>query len=142
MLAAILAALSLVQSPGMAAVKQDGAQDPVHPAHLLPVAVPSGEVTMNAALYVAAGEGPHPTVLLLHGFPGNEQNLDLAQAMREQAGTCWPLTIAAPGDRRERSVGDGLAAIDHAYSDAVRRGSTQRAPSQNRPQLFRQAHRS
>ena len=36
MLAAILAALSLVQSPGMAAVTQDGAQDPVHPAHLLP----------------------------------------------------------------------------------------------------------
>jgi hypothetical protein len=22
--------------------------------------------------------GPHPTVLLLHGFPGNEKNLDLA----------------------------------------------------------------
>ena len=68
MLAAILAALSLVQSPGMAAVTQDGAQDPVHPAHLLPVAVPSGGVTMNAALYVAAGEGPHPTVLYCTAF--------------------------------------------------------------------------
>jgi pimeloyl-ACP methyl ester carboxylesterase len=37
---------------------------------------------MNAVYYLAGGPGPHPTVLLLHGFPGNEQNLDLAQAMR------------------------------------------------------------
>jgi pimeloyl-ACP methyl ester carboxylesterase len=33
-------------------------------------------------LYTASGAGPHPTLLLLHGFPGNEQNLDLAQAVR------------------------------------------------------------
>jgi len=37
---------------------------------------------MNAMVYVPAGAGPHPVVVLLHGFPGNEQNLDLAQAMR------------------------------------------------------------
>ena len=37
---------------------------------------------MNAMMYTAAGPGPHPTLLLLHGFPGNEQNLDLAQAAR------------------------------------------------------------
>lgn len=37
---------------------------------------------MNAVMYVAAGSGVHPTLLLLHGFPGNEQNLDLAQAAR------------------------------------------------------------
>lgn len=33
-------------------------------------------------LYTAGGAGPHPTVLLLHGIPGSEQNLDLAQALR------------------------------------------------------------
>jgi len=33
-------------------------------------------------VYLPSGAGPHPVVLLLHGFPGNEQNLDLAQAMR------------------------------------------------------------
>jgi pimeloyl-ACP methyl ester carboxylesterase len=38
--------------------------------------------TMNAMIYTASGAGPHPTLLLLHGFPGNEQNLDLAQAAR------------------------------------------------------------
>jgi len=37
---------------------------------------------MNAVMYSAAGAGTHPTLLLLHGFPGNEQNLDLAQAAR------------------------------------------------------------
>ena len=35
-----------------------------------------------ATLYTAGGEGPHPTILLLHGIPGCEQNLDLAQAFR------------------------------------------------------------
>lgn len=33
-------------------------------------------------VYRTAGEGPHPTVLLSHGFPGVEKNFDLAQALR------------------------------------------------------------
>jgi len=33
-------------------------------------------------VYVAAGAGPHPAVVLLHGFPGNEKTLDLAQDVR------------------------------------------------------------
>ena len=44
--------------------------------------IPSHGEAMNALMYIAAGAGPHPTVILLHGFPGNERNLDLAQAMR------------------------------------------------------------
>jgi acetyl esterase/lipase len=44
--------------------------------------MPSHGDDMNAVLYTAAGEGAHPTLLLFHGFPGNEQNLDLAQAVR------------------------------------------------------------
>ena len=43
--------------------------------------IPSHGVLMNALVYVAAGAGPHPAVILLHGFPGNERNLDLAQDM-------------------------------------------------------------
>lgn len=35
-----------------------------------------------SVLYTAAGAGPHPTVLLMHGIPGCERNLDLAQALR------------------------------------------------------------
>ncbi len=37
---------------------------------------------LNGHAYLANGEGPHPTVILLHGFPGNERNLDLAQDLR------------------------------------------------------------
>ncbi len=44
--------------------------------------IPSHGALMNALVYVAAGAGLHPAVILLHGFPGNERNLDLAQDMR------------------------------------------------------------
>jgi len=40
------------------------------------------DADLNAIVYEAQGPGPHPTVVLLHGFPGNEKNLDLAQAVR------------------------------------------------------------
>jgi hypothetical protein len=39
---------------------------------------------MSGFIYHAAGEGLHPTVLLLHGYPGNEKNLDVAQALRSK----------------------------------------------------------
>ena len=51
------------------------------------VHIPSHGELMNGVLYEAAGPGPHPTLLLLHGFPGNEQNLDLAQAVRRDGWT-------------------------------------------------------
>ena len=37
---------------------------------------------LSGLLYLANGLGPHPTVILLHGLPGNEKNLDIAQAVR------------------------------------------------------------
>lgn len=63
------------------------ASDPVtfdqdYPAELLAfVATSSGE-SLNGRGLLAQGKGPHPTVLLLHGLPGNELNLDLAQSIR------------------------------------------------------------
>jgi len=44
--------------------------------------IPSHGQKLNSLIYIAAGPGAHPTVILLHGFPGNERNLDLAQAIR------------------------------------------------------------
>ncbi|WP_374552967.1 alpha/beta hydrolase family protein [Sphingobium yanoikuyae] len=64
------------------AVTTDPAPDAANPARMDAFVIPSGEGAMNAVMYVAAGSGVHPTLLLLHGFPGNEQNLDLAQAAR------------------------------------------------------------
>jgi pimeloyl-ACP methyl ester carboxylesterase len=46
------------------------------------IAIPSHGARMNGLIYLAAGAGPHPIVVFLHGFPGNERNLDLAQAVR------------------------------------------------------------
>lgn len=39
---------------------------------------------MSGLAYLAKGPGPHPTILLLHGYPGNEKNLDVAQALRRE----------------------------------------------------------
>jgi pimeloyl-ACP methyl ester carboxylesterase len=65
-----------------AAVTTDPPPDKAHPAALDYVRIPSHGALLNGVLYTASGAGPHPGVVLLHGFPGNEQNLDLAQAMR------------------------------------------------------------
>lgn len=46
------------------------------------LSIPSHNSSLNGLIYVAQGAAPHPVVILLHGFPGYEQNLDLAQAIR------------------------------------------------------------
>lgn len=65
-----------------AAVIADPARDDRNPASNRQLLIPSHGRGMNALLLRAAGAGPHPTMLLLHGLPGNERNLDLAQAVR------------------------------------------------------------
>ncbi|MDB5498946.1 MAG: alpha/beta hydrolase [Phenylobacterium sp.] len=86
LLAAILA---LGASPALAqpanipaAVYTDPAPDAAHPPRMEVLHIPSGGVLINGVAYLAGGAGPHPTVVLLHGLPGNEKNLDLAQAIR------------------------------------------------------------
>lgn len=69
-------------APVPASLAADPAPDGAHPAGMSAFVLPVGDGALNAAMYTAAGAGPHPTLLLLHGFPGNEQNLDLAQAAR------------------------------------------------------------
>ena len=64
------------------AVISDPTPDPVYPATMAWPDIPSHGAKMYSVFYIAAGAGPHPTVLMLHGFPGNEKNLDLAYSMR------------------------------------------------------------
>jgi diadenosine tetraphosphate (Ap4A) HIT family hydrolase/acetyl esterase/lipase len=64
------------------AVIADPVRDPKHPADMTAFTLPTGGVTVNALMYLASGEQPHPTLLFLHGFPGNETNIDLLQAVR------------------------------------------------------------
>jgi len=78
------------QSP-LPALWVDPPEDLTYPARTLPHAIRSCSVNLNAVLYQASGPGPHPTALLLHGLPGNEQNLDCAQSLRRSG--CNVLTI-------------------------------------------------
>ena len=64
------------------AIYVDPPGDARNPARFEVLHIPSNGVEINGVAYIPAGPGPHPTVLLLHGMPGNEKNLDLAQAMR------------------------------------------------------------
>jgi len=56
--------------------------DPDFPATMAELTIDSQGAALNAVLLIAQGQGPHPTVMLLHGFPGNERNFDLAQMLR------------------------------------------------------------
>jgi pimeloyl-ACP methyl ester carboxylesterase len=64
------------------AITTDPAPDQTKPAAIETFQIPSHGAMLNALAYVASGAGPHPVVILLHGFPGNEKNLDLAQTLR------------------------------------------------------------
>jgi pimeloyl-ACP methyl ester carboxylesterase len=61
--------------------------DTQFPAAMAAVTIPSAGNLMLSRAYIPQGAGPHPTVILMHGFPGNELNLDLAQAMRRAGWT-------------------------------------------------------
>lgn len=88
--------------------------------------IPSHGALMNALVYIAAGAGPHPAVILLHGFPGNERNLDLAQDIR-RAG--WDVLYfnyrgswGTPGDFSfAHSIEDTAAAIAYLRQPDVAR---------------------
>jgi uncharacterized protein len=63
------------------------AQTPRHttnnaPASMQQMLLSSHGSTLLGVFYLAAGAGPHPTAAIFHGFPGFEQNLDLAQSLR------------------------------------------------------------
>lgn len=63
-------------------VLRDIPNDKDFPAQMMEINIPSAGAKLQGLIYLAAGKGMHPTVFLLHGFPGNERNLDLAQVLR------------------------------------------------------------
>ena len=69
------------------AIYTDPPHDKAHPAGMEVLHIPSGGVRINGVAYTAAGGGPHPVLVLMHGLPGNEKNLDLAQAVRRAGWT-------------------------------------------------------
>lgn len=64
------------------AITTDPPTDHAHPARMEVLHIPSGGVKINGVAYLASGAGRHPTFVFFHGLPGNEKNLDIAQAVR------------------------------------------------------------
>lgn len=64
------------------AIYTDPVVDTAHPAAMTVLHIPTHGVKINGLVYSPPGAGPHPTLLICHGLPGNEKNLDLAQAVR------------------------------------------------------------
>ncbi len=82
------------------------------PAATQQMAVPSHGSTLLGIFYLAAGEGPHPTAIIFHGFPGYEQNLDIAQTLRAHG---W--NVLAMHYRGSWGV-KGSFSFEHAAEDA------------------------
>ncbi len=98
------------------AITSDPPRDNDFPAAMEAPDITSHGARLNAVFYLASGAGPHPVVLLLHGFPGNEQNMDLAYAIR-RAG--WNVLIphyrgswgSAGSFSFSNAIGDTQAAV-------------------------------
>jgi uncharacterized protein len=86
--------------------------DSANPASLVEIAVPSHGAQLLGAFYLASGAQPKPTVIIFHGFPGYEQNLDLAQTLR-RAG----YNVLAVHYRGSWGV-SGVFSYQHAIEDA------------------------
>jgi len=63
-------------------VLRDISWDKDSPAGMTELFIPSDSALLAGFIYRANGSRKHPTLLLLHGYPGNERNLDLAQVVR------------------------------------------------------------
>ena len=77
-----VSAMSATAQSVPAAIYTDPPVDTAHPAGMTVLHIPSHGVLINGLVYSPAGAGPHPTLVICHGLPGNEKNLDLAQAVR------------------------------------------------------------
>jgi pimeloyl-ACP methyl ester carboxylesterase len=64
------------------AIFTDPPADKDHPAQMTVLHIPTRGVFINGLVYSPSGAAPHPTLVICHGLPGNEKNLDLAQAVR------------------------------------------------------------
>ncbi len=82
------------------------------PASSIQMVLPSHGDMLLGIFYLAAGAGPHPTAVLLHGFPGYEQNLDIAQYLRARG---W--NVLAMHYRGSWGV-KGDFSLEHAAQDS------------------------
>jgi len=112
--------IDFANQPAFMTVITDPSRDGAHPARNRQLVIPSGPphpslgrpAEMNALFFLASGAGPKPTMLLLHGLPGNERNVDLAQAVRRSGWNVLTFTY------RGAWGSEGTFSIQHAVADA------------------------
>lgn len=120
----LLGAISAQAQPlPPAAVYTDPPADAAAPARMAVVKIPTGDTFANGVVMVPPGAGPHPTVILMHGLPGNEKNLDLAQILRRAGWTVVTFNYrgswGSPGQFRFGNVlEDAKAALAFARDPA------------------------
>ena len=122
-LALCLMVFAMPASAAPLALASDPPADATSPAAMAAVRISSGDAAMNAIVYTPAGKGPHPALVLFHGFPGNEQNLDLAQAARRAGFVVVTLhyrgSWGSPGRFSFANVtADGINAVDWLMAPA------------------------
>ena len=112
--------------PRFNAATVDPPRDAAHPAANRQLVIASRGSEMNALFLLASGAGPKPTMLLLHGPPGNERNLDLAQAVRRAGWNVLTFTYRGAWGSQgtfsiQHALEDAQAALAFLRSDAARR---------------------
>jgi pimeloyl-ACP methyl ester carboxylesterase len=114
MFAALVLAGACQTSP-QSALFADPPRDAAHPARMEVLHIPSGGVEINGVAYLASGEGAHPTLVICHGWPGNEKNLDLAQAVRRAGWNAVTFNYrgswGSPGEFHFAQVPEDAAAV-------------------------------
>jgi pimeloyl-ACP methyl ester carboxylesterase len=80
--AGVSLAQTVMTQPVPSTIYTDPAVDAAHPARMEVLHIPTHGVLINGLVYAPPGAGTHPTLVICHGLPGNEKNLDLAQAVR------------------------------------------------------------
>lgn len=94
-------------------------------ATMAPLFFESGGCKVYGTFFSAAGDGLHPTILLLVGFPGNEVNFDIAHMLRRKGYNvftfyprgCW----GSEGNYSwQNLVDDGAAAINFLKTDFIK----------------------
>ena len=110
----------------------DPPADKAHPAKMTVIHIPTHGLLINGVVYQASGAGPHPTIVICHGLPGNEKNLDLAQAVRRAGWTAVTFNYrgswGSPGNFRfAQNLEDANAVLAYLRANAATLGvDTQR----------------
>jgi uncharacterized protein len=108
----VLCASTVFVASALASDTQAAAPSSSTPAAMQQMVLPSHGSNLLGIFYLAAGAGPHPTAVIFHGFPGFEQNLDIAQTLRAHG---W--NVLAMHYRGSWGV-KGTFSFTHAAEDA------------------------